>query len=317
MAVINYPNSVSAAIIGGDRDFNLLNFVDFTVDASASRNSNFLYDPNDLHLLFFWSCIIMEGEYRDGRTALMEPTSCEEAFFEYFWTNITSSDIRSPTFTSRPDVGEAAKQVFSSMLIKLTVCALSDEEPIQTECDYAVGDTTAINVYLGENIIRGTLNAVSIYLGDGINLQNNQINFGDKAVIEGTLLLDSGMESDYESLNYTWIVPAELNVATSISTPIDGRGIGLCQDPNSGSRCISLATVSGVLDAGRDYTFTLRIWQDNGLTISSSITINVNEPPTSGSISVSPLSGITLVTEFKFVALLWTDKLQDLPLYYS
>lgn len=47
------------------------------------------------------------------------------------------------------------------------------------------------------------------------------------------------------------------------------------------------------------------------------VTFTTNGPPTSGSVSVSPLSGYTFTTKFLMSSLNWVDDSSDYPLLYG
>ncbi len=64
-------------------------------------------------------------------------------------------------------------------------------------------------------------------------------------------------------------------------------------------------------------TFSLSAQRGNGTVANSTVTLGMNTPPLSGSISVSPSSGYALSTRFEIAAVGWTDPDGDLPLQYQ
>jgi hypothetical protein len=68
---------------------------------------------------------------------------------------------------------------------------------------------------------------------------------------------------------------------------------------------------------GREYTFRLSISDSSGNSLYSDITLSCNGPPTSGTISSTPSSGIAYDQIFLLNAGGWVDEIQDYPLTYT
>jgi len=69
-----------------------------------------------------------------------------------------------------------------------------------------------------------------------------------------------------------------------------------------------------LLTEGDTYTFQLSATDSAGETSYSTVSITMNEPPTSGSVSVTPINGFALYTAFTFSATNWVE--DDLPVTY-
>ena len=68
------------------------------------------------------------------------------------------------------------------------------------------------------------------------------------------------------------------------------------------------------LTQGATYTLMLTAEDSQGSSSYSSVTLAVNEPPSSGQVVVAPRDGFTLDTAFTFAAVNWVD--EDLPMTY-
>ena len=78
-----------------------------------------------------------------------------------------------------------------------------------------------------------------------------------------------------------------------------------------------LAIEPSTLTAGLEYTFQLSVLQRNSnITCVSSVTILINEAPSSGSLIISPTEGQAFSTAFFLVAKNWVDDPNDYPLTY-
>ena len=77
----------------------------------------------------------------------------------------------------------------------------------------------------------------------------------------------------------------------------------------------SLVTRPGVLTPDTRYTFILIAQRQGGYCGYSEYHVITNGPPVGGVCTVSPTSGVTLTTEFKFTCMDWQDP--DLQLQYA
>ena len=84
--------------------------------------------------------------------------------------------------------------------------------------------------------------------------------------------------------------------------------------PVAGSYLFNMAIAASSLDAGSVYDFVLTVGggQDSS---STRISVHVVEPPRSGELTVSPLSGSEMQDMFQFTTSRWTD--DELPLSYA
>lgn len=79
----------------------------------------------------------------------------------------------------------------------------------------------------------------------------------------------------------------------------------------------SNAIVKNSLTPGLTYVFRLVATDINNNTGFGSIVVNVNAPPSSGTLTVSPQSGYAITDKFVLSCAHWTDDPADLPLTYS
>jgi hypothetical protein len=87
--------------------------------------------------------------------------------------------------------------------------------------------------------------------------------------------------------------------------------------PNAGSYLFNLAIGGSSLDAGSTYDFVLYVGGADGSSSSTTaaVTVEVVEPPRSGELAVSPLTGSEFQDFFQFSTSRWTD--DELPLSYA
>ena len=83
------------------------------------------------------------------------------------------------------------------------------------------------------------------------------------------------------------------------------------------SNCISLSILSdGYLLPNNQYCFRLTVTTSNNRTRFSEIEIHTATHPSTGDLSMSPLTGVSLKTVFHITATDWADYHKDFPLYY-
>jgi hypothetical protein len=91
------------------------------------------------------------------------------------------------------------------------------------------------------------------------------------------------------------------------------------QSFKAGSSSFSLALFADVLVAGLSYTFELSASYGSSLDTDAAVatvTVLMNTPPSGGSLSVSPTTGVALTDKFFLSTHGWSDDVSDLPLSY-
>ncbi|EQC33399.1 hypothetical protein SDRG_08915 [Saprolegnia diclina VS20] len=78
---------------------------------------------------------------------------------------------------------------------------------------------------------------------------------------------------------------------------------------------LTMLLLPNTLTAGKTYVFVLTGTDKFGQSSNATISVQINEPPTSGLLLSSPTSGTTLATSFALSSLNWVDV--DLPLTYA
>jgi hypothetical protein len=143
---------------------------------------------------------------------------------------------------------------------------------------------------------------------------SSQVNFDQKLSVFGEI-------TAAVAVNATWSVSWG-----SVGFPIS-VGTNALTAPNhefsladvSGGVQFSLGIAANSFVSGRTYTFTLTGCEvdNNDACTFSQLDIRINGPPNSGSVAVSPSSGVSLQTSFSFSAINWLDVSTDYPLQYS
>jgi hypothetical protein len=285
-------NVVADIMGGGDR--TLLIGAAFALDASTSRNPNY----NTGHLKFKWTC----------QGLLPNNEACTVVDPRYGAAREDQSILR---------IGAGwFDGIRSNAMLKFTVTVESDDESQGSNVDSA-----SILVTLKEGTINGTVALRHAYKDNGFFFKSNRVNPSDRLVIESEIVFNGAVPHDYDTFQYELSSPQVDIADLSILTPLKGQGAGLCSS-NINSHCIYFVLNPASLSSGREFTFHLDIKQitvpDAGyLSARSSISINVNGPPTGGTFSVSPTRGTTLATLFNMYAIYWTDDKEDLPLAFS
>jgi hypothetical protein len=95
-----------------------------------------------------------------------------------------------------------------------------------------------------------------------------------------------------------------------VSHVFTSKGVSKSQISNNLNAVVAL----GVLTEGNTYTFKLTATDSSGSSSYSTVSLVMNEAPSSGSLVVSPKHGYALYTSFTFTATSWVD--EDLPFTY-
>eukprot|EP00981_Chlorochromonas_danica_P004712 scaffold946_cov171-Ochromonas_danica.AAC.12 len=129
---------------------------------------------------------------------------------------------------------------------------------------------------------------------------------GDKIILSGTVNASVGAAYAYWSSD---------RIDTTASSVVISPWQTSVQ---SGVWAFSLAIAPYGLSQGLSYTFSLNAAYKSSLTIFSmaNITVNINSPPSLGSLSISPSTGSALSTIYVLTAGGWQDDSSDLPLTY-
>jgi hypothetical protein len=158
----------------------------------------------------------------------------------------------------------------------------------------AKGSRTDSKVALVE-IVSGSPPVVSI-----ASLESAQFNAN-----AGFLSVSGSVDS---SLSYASIWTVE---SSDVAEPFLIKALPAPNAPNKISTAVNVAA----LTAGSQYTFRLSATDISGESCFSTVTLLMNEAPSSGSLSIVPPSGLSLETDFVFSALNWVDA--DLPFTYT
>ena len=113
--------------------------------------------------------------------------------------------------------------------------------------------------------------------------------------------------------NISWSVSSSLSLVNVSRTPLT-ETFSVLSAPRS-QRTVFLSLSPNSLDSGRIYSFSLTCQLTNGITVSSSLSVMVNAPPSGGSFSVSPSSGQEVLVPFTLLCNDWWDS--DLPIRYQ
>ena len=111
----------------------------------------------------------------------------------------------------------------------------------------------------------------------------------------------------------TLSIDSQLSQATEDDEQLFTSDITI-QSPYANS--VSLSIFSGYLLPNNQYCFRLTVTTTNNRTRFAEIEIHTATHPSTGDLSVSPLTGVSLKTVFHITAVGWTDYHNDFPLYY-
>jgi hypothetical protein len=228
--------------------------------------------------------------------------------FEWFCVQLEPSINR----TSCAAVFEVPPSSFSSSVI--TMKALTNSENSKAQWTMTIFDesrsrsSTSLIVVSVLPLLSPTISLQSnALLGEG----DGTMNAGQSLQISGIINIPAGIKS-----NASWSVlgSSQISLSTLSLTPL------IQQFPvsptSSQSFTMFLALPGNSLLIGSSYTFGLRCQLSYpGKPALSTITINVNSPPTPGSFSVQPKSGREIVDSFTFLCNQWIDV--NLPLSYQ
>ena len=119
--------------------------------------------------------------------------------------------------------------------------------------------------------------------------------------------------SCHGNLIFKWTILKDLNNSSNSSQWADISEIQELISTQVSSK--SLVTRPGVLTPNTRFKFILTAQRLGGYSGYSEYHVTSNSPPVEGVCSVSPISGVTLITKFTFTCTNWQDP--DLPLQYE
>jgi hypothetical protein len=271
-------------IKGGNNERNVRVGEILSVDASNS------YDEDkgdtikgiDAGLLFEWSCMQLEPVLNISCIGVFEGSS------------LTTMALSSPI---------------------LTVKVLTVATNARAQWTLKLSDSTG-----SRSMVTSVVVSILPLLSPTISLQSNALlgegggvmNAGQSLQIIGTINIPIGIKS-----NATWIV-LDSSLSSSLSslalTPI-AQQFPLSSSISQ-SFSLYLALPANSLSIGSSYTFGLKCQLSfPGKSALSTITVNVNSPPTPGSFTISPISGREILDSFTFLCNQWIDT--NLPLSYQ
>eukprot|EP00615_Pteridomonas_danica_P011705 CAMPEP_0114339650 /NCGR_PEP_ID=MMETSP0101-20121206/7864_1 /TAXON_ID=38822 ORGANISM="Pteridomonas danica, Strain PT" /NCGR_SAMPLE_ID=MMETSP0101 /ASSEMBLY_ACC=CAM_ASM_000211 /LENGTH=1211 /DNA_ID=CAMNT_0001472675 /DNA_START=790 /DNA_END=4425 /DNA_ORIENTATION=+ len=121
---------------------------------------------------------------------------------------------------------------------------------------------------------------------------------------EGFLSVESSISSTY---SFTSIWSADSSDVTSLFVD-SGSYVSTLSDQ------LNIVIALSILTEGNTYTLRLTATDSEDESSYSTVSFTINEPPSSGSVEVTPINGFALDTSFTFTATNWVD--DDLPLTY-
>ena len=119
--------------------------------------------------------------------------------------------------------------------------------------------------------------------------------------------------SCHGNLIFKWTILKDLNNSSNSSQWADISEIQELISTQVSSK--SLVTTPGVLTPNTRFKFILTAQRLGGYSGYSEYHVTSNSPPVEGECSVSPISGVALITKFTFTCTNWQDP--DLPLQYE
>jgi hypothetical protein len=280
LQVVVKQGSLLAKIKGGTNERNIRNGESLSLDASNSydEDKGDTVRGRDAGLRFEWVCMQTKP--------IVNRTSCAILFELHYplFSSIITMKASTNSENSKAQwtlliSDESGSRSTSSSIIVSILPLLSPTISLQS------------NALLGEE--GGTMNAAQ-------GLQ-----------IAGNINIPAGLKS-----NATWSVLgfSHLSLASLSLTPLSQQFP--VSATSSQSFTISLALPGNALVVGSSYTFGLRCQLSYpGKSAISTITINVNSPPTPGSFTIQPMSGRELIDSFTFLCNQWIDA--NLPLSYQ
>jgi hypothetical protein len=278
--VVVNQGSLVTKVKGGinERNIRVNEILSFDASNSFDEDKGETVRGSEAGLLFEWSCMTLEP--------VINRTSCVAVFEKPVGLN---SAVVTATSLSNADN--------SKVQWTLKMSDSSRSRSTSTSITVAILPLLSPTISLQSNALLGESGGI--------------MNAGQSLQITGSINIPAGVKS-----NATWSSPdSSVFPLSALSlTPL------LQQFPTSFSSSQSftmyLVLPANSLAVGTSYTFGLRCQLSYpGKSALSTITINVNSPPTPGSFSIQPMSGREIIDSFTFLCNQWIDA--NLPLSYQ
>jgi hypothetical protein len=233
----------------------------------------------------------------DGSESIdLDSTSAADSDLTYTWKCIEYSPKYGTACSSLDSLltGDTL-DVSAGVLSTNTVYQFS----LKVTNEYDMTDSTSVRVTVVADAVP------QVVMTNPLDKYNKQ----DKVVLTGTVTASAGPATAY------W-------TATGLETSQTIAGIAATPTTYvlpSGSTVVQLSLVKHALTEGSSYTFTLNSVYSGYIGTSkttASVTVLVNEAPTGGALTISPVTGIALNTSFTFETAGWSDDVDDYPLEY-
>jgi len=144
-----------------------------------------------------------------------------------------------------------------------------------------------------------------------------QIVAGSPPMISIAPLTEAKYNADAGFVSLSTAVSSKLSYSTywtAVDSDVSQLFMASGKASSSVSGKLAVVVLVSSLTPGSTYSFQLTATDSDGSSSYATLSLVMNEAPSSGSLLVSPSSGFSLDTAFKFTALNWVD--EDLPLTY-
>jgi hypothetical protein len=278
--VVVNQGSLVTKVKGGinERNIRVNEILSFDASNSFDEDKGETIRGREAGLVFEWSCVTLEP--------VINRTSCAAVFEKP--VGLTSAVVTATSLSNADN---------SKVQWTLKVSDSSRSRSTSTSITVAILPLLSPTISLQSNALLGESGGI--------------MNAGQSLQITGSINIPAGVKS-----NATWstLGSSVFPLSTLSLTPV------LQQFPTSFSSSQSftmfLVLPANSLAVGTSYTFGLRCQLSYpGKSSLSTITINVNSPPTPGSFSIQPMSGREIIDSFTFLCNQWIDA--NLPLFYQ
>jgi hypothetical protein len=274
--VIVAEGSIIATIRGNSNQNTRVNEV-VTVDASPSYDS----DSQTTSVSYAWTCIQLQPVVNGSCSTLFDST--------LFQTTKQTASLKVKPL-----------EVATNAVVKLSVKVFDPTRPLTRYSAASMRLTVFPAIYPTINL---TSNA----------LLSGKINPSQSLKLTAVVNLPAFTLSSIQG-NISWSMSGgNFTLGQIVKTPVkQPLSVG---DATTLMKSFYLSVLPNSLTAGLSYSFALQCSLSTGIQVTSSITVTINAPPSSGSFLIDPSTGTEVTTSFSFQCNNWIDS--DLPLTYQ
>jgi hypothetical protein len=237
-----------------------------------------------------------------------------------------SSVVLDASSTYDEDYGVSVKG--SAAGLSFSWSCLTTSPTLLSSCALTLGTDTSsgtLKVYAAFSAV-GTTSTITVTAFDSSRSVSSSVALTALDVAAPSVAVSSTLTTKLNPFDKLYLVGSIKAVSTvgcawSISdTTVDLSSVSLTgtskQVPgSSATTSYNLVLAAGGLVAGSQYSFTLSCTTQGGTAGFASFAVVTNSPPSPGTFSVSPKSGVELQDPFTFAASQWIDS--DIPLTYA